>query len=74
MLQKRGLSVVVLTSKSDKVTRLRERQAEIEKGLVQFNPEPSKTEMGIQQLKNFPGDAEDDVVDAFVNSLEEPEG
>jgi predicted phage terminase large subunit-like protein len=54
----------------DKAARLMEHQAKFESGLVSFNPDPSKgCAVLMDQVKNFPSVAHDDLVDAMVYSL-----
>lgn len=69
MLKKRRLSVNIINSEKDKVTRLKEYQWEIERGIIKFNPDEKYVWEWIEQLKNFPNANHDDMVDSMVFSF-----
>lgn len=73
MLKKRWLAIKIIDTKKDKVTRVRENQADIERWLVLFNPDISMTAEWVQQILAFPNAEHDDMVDWFINSLLPPE-
>lgn len=72
MLKKRNLSVIVINSEKDKVTRLREFQWEIERWLIKFNSDNFLVWKWLEQLKLFPNSDHDDMVDSMVFSFNKP--
>lgn len=72
MLKKRNLSVIIINSEKDKVTRLREFQWEIERGLIKFNSDNFLVWKWLEQLKLFPNSDHDDMVDSMVFSFNKP--
>lgn len=69
-LAERGMAVEYVRPMRDKAARLMEHQAKFESGVVSFNPDPAKGCAAlIDQVKNFPSVAHDDLVDAMVYAM-----
>lgn len=71
LLQAEGLACVGVSVNRDKVTRLMEKQAEIERGDVLFDEDGYGNAELIEQLIAFPDSLHDDRVDAFLHSIAE---
>lgn len=69
LIKSEGLSVIGIHPSRDKVTRLLEKQAMIEQGLLSFDPEGAGVKEVTEQLVDFPNVIHDDLVDALVYSL-----
>lgn len=71
LLKQEWIAVKSFTPTRDKVTRLMEKQADIEQWNVSFEPEGEWIKVLIDELISFPNVIHDDRVDAFIYSLED---